>query len=83
MTTVNIHEAKTQLSALIQKALNGEKVVIAKNNNPVVTLSPIIKSTGKRKPGLLKGKISYIGSWDDGDKEIEDLFLNSKLFPDE
>ncbi len=83
MTIVNIHEAKSQLSALIQKALAGEEIIIAKNHKPIVTLKPIIKKKAKRKAGTLKGKISILGEWADADKEIEELFINSKLFPDE
>jgi antitoxin (DNA-binding transcriptional repressor) of toxin-antitoxin stability system len=36
METVNIHDANSQLSALINKVLNGEKIIIARNNQPVV-----------------------------------------------
>lgn len=79
MEVVNIHDAKSQLSMLIKKVLNGEKVIIAKNNQPIVEIVPIIKK--KRIPGLLKGKIEIIGTWEDSDKEIEKMFEESEIFP--
>ncbi len=81
MSIVNIHEAKTNLSALIQKALAGEEVIIAKNNNPVVILKPIVKIGQKRKGGSLKGKIKILEDWSKSDKEVEDLLINSSLLP--
>jgi antitoxin (DNA-binding transcriptional repressor) of toxin-antitoxin stability system len=58
VTTVTIHEAKTNLSKLIAAALAGEEIVIARGKEPVVTLTPVVKKQGKRTPGLLKGVIS-------------------------
>lgn len=83
MTIVNIHDAKTNLSALIQQALNGEEVIIAKNNNPIITLKPIPKKGKKRKAGILKGKIKILEDWNKADKEIEGLMINNKFSPDE
>jgi prevent-host-death family protein len=50
---VNVHEAKTQLSKLIEAALRGEEVVIARNSEPVVRLVPVAKN-GFRM-GMLQG----------------------------
>ena len=83
MTIVNIHDAKTNLSALIQQALNGEEVIIAKNNDPIITLKPILKKVKKRKAGILKGKIKIVEDWNKADKEIEELLIHSKLAPNE
>lgn len=44
MTKVNVHEAKTHLSKLLEKALNGEEVVIAKAGKPLVRLVPVRES---------------------------------------
>ena len=41
MTKVNVHEAKTNLSKLLEKAMNGEEVVIAKAGKPMVRLVPV------------------------------------------
>lgn len=55
MKQVTIHAAKTNLSKLIEAALNGEEVVIARGSKPVVRLVPVKR--GGFKIGLLKGKL--------------------------
>jgi prevent-host-death family protein len=54
-TTVNIHEAKTNLSKLIARATNGEDIVIAKAGKPVVRLTQIDARPKNRKLGILDG----------------------------
>ena len=54
MTTVNVHEAKTNLSRLLKQVEAGEEVIIARNGKPVARLVRQEKR-GKRKPGALKG----------------------------
>lgn len=54
--TVNIHEAKTQFSKLVDAVLSGREVIIAKAGKPVARLSPLAK-TRTKKLGLLKGKL--------------------------
>ena len=61
METVTIHKAKTNLSRLIEKACQGEDIVIARGSKPVVRLVAIEDKRGNRKPGAWKGKIQ-IGS---------------------
>jgi prevent-host-death family protein len=58
MKTVGIHEAKTNLSRLIKKACLGEEIIIARGKEPVVRLVPIASRKGRRKLGILKGKLS-------------------------
>ncbi|MHC4874584.1 MAG: type II toxin-antitoxin system Phd/YefM family antitoxin [Planctomycetota bacterium] len=70
---INVSEAKTNLSRLIDKVCHGEKVVIAKNNLPLVDLV-IHKPTGKRKLGILKGKFKVPDSFTSEDNEINDMF---------
>jgi len=70
MHQINIHEAKTNLSKLIQEALNGEEVIIAKGNKPVVKLVPLQQKNNKRKLGLAKGKITMT---DDFDAPLDDF----------
>ena len=70
MHQFNIHEAKTNLSKLIQKALNGEEVIIAKGNKPVVKLVPLQQQKVKRQLGLAKGKITMT---DDFDAPLDDV----------
>ena len=84
MTIVNIQEAKSQLSSLIQKAMDGEEVIIADNEEHKVILKAITKKpVRKRELGLYKDRIKIIGSWEEGDEEVMKLMLESKLFPDE
>ena len=56
MPVITIHEAKTNLSRLIEQAERGEDVVISRGKKPVVRLVPVAKPTGKRTFGLFKGK---------------------------
>lgn len=56
MVKVNVHEAKTQLSRLLDRAHAGEEIVIAKNGEPYARLVPLAKPKA-REPGLLKGKL--------------------------
>ena len=78
---VNIHEAKTELSALIQLVLNGEKVIITNNNQPIVELKLYSQMAKKRIPGALKGKIAILEDLGKADKEVENLLNNSEIFP--
>ncbi len=65
MLQVNIHEAKTNLSKLIQKAISGEEVIIAKGNKPIVKLVLIDSLKPKRKLGTAKGKIKITNDFDE------------------
>ncbi len=60
MATFNIAKAKTHFSDLVQKAMLGEEVIIAKDNVPVLKLVPLDKPQQPRKPGSGKGQILYI-----------------------
>jgi antitoxin (DNA-binding transcriptional repressor) of toxin-antitoxin stability system len=55
MPTVKIHHAKTHLSRLIEKACEGEEIIIARGDVPLVRLQPLRGKKGQRKPGRLKG----------------------------
>ena len=54
---VTIHEAKTNLSKLIQRTSNGEEVIISRGAKPVARLVSIGELKGKRQPGSLKGQL--------------------------
>jgi prevent-host-death family protein len=54
-----VHEAKTNLSQLIQRACNGEEVIIARRKKPVVKLVPVADTGRERIPGGFEGKISW------------------------
>ena len=57
MRVVTIHQAKTNLSRLIQAAVAGEEIVIARGKTPVVRLVRLKRSTPKREFGFAKGKV--------------------------
>lgn len=59
--TVNLYEAKTQLSALVERAARGEEVVIAKAGRPRARLVPLGRPAAPRRPGAWKGLLA-IGS---------------------
>ncbi|MFN7932067.1 MAG: type II toxin-antitoxin system prevent-host-death family antitoxin [Bryobacteraceae bacterium] len=71
---VNIYEAKTKLSQLIERAMMGEEVVIAKAGKPMVRLVRV-DSPKKRKLGTAAGMIRYTPGWDDPltDAELEKM----------
>jgi antitoxin (DNA-binding transcriptional repressor) of toxin-antitoxin stability system len=73
MKIVNISEAKTNLSKLVALVYRGEKVVIAKNNLPLVDLV-IHKPEGKRKLGLLAGKFTVPEDIMEENAEINTMF---------
>jgi prevent-host-death family protein len=54
MTTVNIHEAKTHLSRLLDRVAAGEEIIIAKAGTPVARLVSLAPRAAPRKPGHLK-----------------------------
>ena len=60
MDTVNLHEAKTKLSQLVERAASGEEIVIAKAGRPLARLVPFAKRTTPRPLGLLAGQV-WIG----------------------
>lgn len=57
MNTVNIHEAKTHLSAILKRVESGEEILIAKSGHPIARISPLSPVSGKRQPGSAKGKL--------------------------
>ena len=72
MQLVNIHEAKTRLSQLLEQVQSGDEIVIAKAGNPIARLTPY--TPPKRRivpPGSMKGEI-WIA--DDFDEPVNDLF---------
>lgn len=73
MGTVNIYEAKNQLSKLIAQAEAGEEVIIARNGEPVVRLVAVAKLP-PRQLGHFQGLITVPDDFDDEDPEIEALF---------
>ena len=71
MTQATIHQAKTHLSKLIRKALDGEEVIIAKRDKPLVRLEALRPKKTRRKLGWGKGLLIYIAP--DFDEPLEDF----------
>jgi prevent-host-death family protein len=81
MKTVNIHEAKTHLSRLIEQAARGESFVIAKAGKPIVKVSAIDtpESNKMRRLGFMSGQIKVPDDFDTmGQTDIERLFSGNK-----
>ena len=74
MKTINIHEAKTHLSRIIERVAHGESVIIGKAGKPMAVLSPFLSTEKPRKAGSMKGKIHIADDFDSDDELIADLF---------
>ena len=75
MSTVNIHQAKTQFSRLVDLAAGGEEIIIAKSGKPVARLVPYTPKGAVRRPGTMRGKIRIKKNFDAPlPKELLDSF---------
>jgi prevent-host-death family protein len=86
LESVNMHEAKTHLSKLVERVEGGEEIVISRAGKPAAKLVPIPQAKpGKRKLGGWEGKFEMPSDeeWEEMDKEIEQLFEESEIFPGE
>ena len=77
MRQVNIHDAKTQLSSLIEAVEAGERVVIARAGTPVAVLSPFRAATRRRKLGLFAGEAKILDGFDELPADIAAAFDGS------
>ena len=81
MKTINIHEAKTQLSKLVDEAAKGEPFIIAKAGKPLVKVTALGSPLGKeiKRLGFMSGQISVPDDFDRmGEAEIETIFSGGK-----
>ena len=74
MHLIDISEAKAQLSALIEKVMAGEEIIIGKAGKPVAKLVRYENTRQVRKPGALKGKIKIAPDFDELPDEIANAF---------
>jgi prevent-host-death family protein len=65
MDTINLYEAKTNLSSLVERAAAGEEIVIAKAGRPLARLVPLAKRVKPRELGVLAGQVSIADNFDD------------------
>jgi prevent-host-death family protein len=63
-TTVNVHDAKTHLSRLLDRAHAGEEIILAKAGKPYARLLPLAGANPQRVPGRLKGRIDTSAFFD-------------------
>ena len=72
---VNVHEAKTNLSRLLERVIAGEEIVIARAGKPVARLLPLAERADRR-PGVWRRKLRLADDWDSAEtnREIEELF---------
>jgi antitoxin (DNA-binding transcriptional repressor) of toxin-antitoxin stability system len=75
---VNMHEAKSQLSRLGEKAWAGENVVIAKSGKPYLDLLPHKEEREPREPGRFKGQIEIPADFTETSKEIIETFEGTR-----
>lgn len=71
---VNMHEAKTHLSRLIERVAAGDEVIIGRAGRPVARLVPYVAVRQRRVPGGLRGKIWMADDFDATDPELVDAF---------
>ena len=75
MTTVNIHEAKTQLSKLVDQAVKGDSFVIAKAGKPLVKVAALDAPSAPQRLGFLAGEIAVPDDFNRmGESEVAALF---------
>jgi prevent-host-death family protein len=72
MSTINIYEAKTHLSKLVDRAAAGKDVIIARAGQPVARLTTLVKPARQIRFGVLKGKVKIA---DDFDAPLSDEVL--------
>ncbi len=78
METKNIHEAKTHLSRLVERAAGGEEIIIAKAGKPMAKLVPYQEDKKPRKPGSLRGKIWIADDFDELPEDIAAAFRGER-----
>jgi prevent-host-death family protein len=71
---VNIHEAKTHLSRLVERVEAGEEILIARAGRPVARLVPLRSRMSPRQPGIWRDRVRLAPDFDQTDEELLDAF---------
>ena len=71
---INIHDAKTHLSRLVERVEAGEEIVIARAGRPVARLVPLRTRARTREPGLWRGRVHIAPGFDETDDALLDAF---------
>jgi prevent-host-death family protein len=82
MKTVNIQAAKTHLSRLVEEAVAGEEVILAKAGRPLVRLTPFVAQQQPRQLGLFRGRVVESSDCWQKDTALEDGFSSGPVLPD-
>jgi prevent-host-death family protein len=82
MTTVDMQQAKRDLSRLVERAAAGEEIVITKAGKPMARLVPIAKPPGPRPLGVLAGQVRESADWWVPDAGVDALFAGSPAEPE-
>lgn len=80
---INMFEAKSRLSRLVQAALDGEEVILARNGEPVARITRYVPVEGKRNPGAFKDAIRMTGDWDSPatNRRLDAVISAGAVFP--
>lgn len=70
---INLHEAKTHLSRLVDRAAAGEEIVIARSGRPVARLVALEPARARRRLGLARGQVTVADDFDDIPEDFSDL----------
>ena len=71
---VNVHEAKTHLSRLLERVEAGERIVLGRNGRPVARLVPYVADREPREPGALRGRIRIADDFDQTPADLIEAF---------
>lgn len=71
---VNVHEAKTHLSRLLERVEAGEEIVIARAGRPIARLVQYRGRTAPREPGLWRGRVTIAADFDEPDERLLEAF---------
>lgn len=76
---VNIHEAKTHLSRLLERVAHGEEIVIGRAGKPIARLVPYVREPGTtRKPGAWKGRVRIAEDFDELPESVASAFRGER-----
>ncbi|MFZ0216219.1 MAG: type II toxin-antitoxin system Phd/YefM family antitoxin [Candidatus Dormiibacterota bacterium] len=78
---VNVYEAKSQLSRLLDQAVAGDEVIIARHGRPVARLVPVEAKARRRKGGAWKGRVWIAPDFDQTPEDVIDLFSDGSIEP--
>jgi prevent-host-death family protein len=71
---INVHEAKTHFSRLLERVARGEEIVIGKAGKPVARLVPYLEAQGPRSPGSWKGRVHIAPDFDELPADVAAAF---------